>query len=128
MSKASTTALSNLFADTSVIDTVVGEEGLWSLISMSTSQNPEVQRHAARAFWHLAVHHENKLLLYEKGGLASLIKLSKSGGKKTQARVLADEALRRLREDQHMAKCIEEEERRLDEEFKRSLQNDPTRI
>ena len=109
LQEVSSSALSNMFADTSVIDTIVREEGLWSIISMATSPNSKIQRHAARAFWHLAVHHENKKLLHELGGLQSLVKLAKCGERKTQSTLLAEEAISRLSEDSFMKEKIMEE-------------------
>ena len=98
-----------MFADTSVIDTIVREEGLWSINAMATSTSPRVQRHAARAFWHLAVHQENKKLLYDLGGLRSLVKLAKSGERNIQSTLLAEEAISRLSEDAFMRAKIKEE-------------------
>ena len=109
LQKVSSSALSNMFADTSVIDTIVREEGLWSINAMATSTSPRVQRHAARAFWHLAVHQENKKLLYDLGALRSLVKLAKSGERNIQSTLLAEEAISRLSEDAFMRAKIKEE-------------------
>lgn len=54
----------------------VKEEGLWSVIAMAQSPHNMVQRHAARAFWHLAMHCENKQQIMEMGGLQTLVRLS----------------------------------------------------
>ena len=109
LQEVSSSALSNMFADTSVIDTIVREEGLWSIISMANSPSPKIQRHAARAFWHLAVHHENKKLLYDLGGLSSLVKLARNGERNIQSTLLAEEAISRLSEDAFMRGKIKEE-------------------
>ncbi|CAI5463318.1 unnamed protein product [Closterium sp. Yama58-4] len=53
-------ALQSLLGDGVILNGVIREEGLWSIIAMAQSQHHEVQRLAARAFWYLAIHCENK--------------------------------------------------------------------
>lgn len=82
--EAGATALLNLCSEASVIDQVVSEEGLLSLNAMSQSPEPEVQKLAARSFWHLATHHEDKRKIVKLGGLQSLLKLSKLSERNVQ--------------------------------------------
>ena len=58
--EASADALHSLCADGVILNSVIKEEGLWSIVTMAQSPHHEVQRLAARAFWHLAIHSENK--------------------------------------------------------------------
>ena len=81
---------------------------------MAQSPSPDVQRHAARAFWHLAVHHENKRHILEMGGAQSLLLLSRLGERNLQACLLAEEALRRLSEDPEVANELARERDGLD--------------
>eukprot|EP00976_Prorocentrum_cordatum_P061994 1176544-Prorocentrum_minimum.AAC.2 len=57
---AAADAVANMCTDMHIINAVVREEGLWSVVAMSQSPNRIVQRHAARAFLHL-VREENSL-------------------------------------------------------------------
>ena len=65
---AAAKALAGLCSDTTIIDAVVEEQGLWSVITMAQSPHLDVQRHAARAFWHLAVQHEDKRKVHSLPG------------------------------------------------------------
>ena len=91
-----------------MIDTMAREEGLWSLISMSSSVSPDVQRHAARAFFHLARKEEAKSL-FDLAALRALLKLTNGSGRDPQSKILAHEAIKRLLEDEEMEALILEE-------------------
>lgn len=114
LQKTAASALANLCSDAAIINVVVREEGLWSVVQMAQSPSPDVQRHAARAFWHLAVHHENKRHILEMGGAQSLLLLSRLGERNLQACLLAEEALRRLSEDPEVANELARERDGLD--------------
>mmetsp|Transcript_50612 Transcript_50612/g.161970 ORF Transcript_50612/g.161970 Transcript_50612/m.161970 type:complete len:113 (+) Transcript_50612:240-578(+) len=88
---------------------------------MAQSPNPEVQRHAARAFWHLAVHHDNKRQVMDMGGLQSLLKLSRVGERNLQATLLAEEALKKLAEDPVVAAALERERQLLEDPQEEAL-------
>ncbi len=60
-----------------------------------------VQRHAARALWHLTGTSQAGLRqrVLDGGGLNALLRLAKSGNKGVQAKALARRALKRLAQD-----------------------------
>jgi hypothetical protein len=60
-----------------------------------------LQRHVARALWHLATAEESRHLLVEQGGLAALQRLVDAPDSRGQfSRTLAQQGLRRIAEDQ----------------------------
>lgn len=68
--EAAAEALGSMCADGLILNSVIKEEGLWSVIAMAQSPHGEVQRLAARAFWYLAIHSENKRQVRTRRSLA----------------------------------------------------------
>eukprot|EP00899_Mesostigma_viride_P026278 jgi/Mesvir1/6835/Mv09015-RA.2 len=80
-----------------VVNVVVREEGLVSVLAMARSDQPDVQRQAASAFWHLAVHHDDKkLLLKLPEGMRCLLALARLEDENPKASLLAKDALQKL--------------------------------
>ena len=60
-----------------------------------------LQRHVARALWHLATAEDSRQLLVDQGGLGPLLRLAQAqDARSVQSRTLAQQALKRLAEDQ----------------------------
>ena len=58
-----------------------------------------LQRHVARAFWHVASTEDNRVRILAHGGLGSLLRLAQADNKGIQSQSLARQALRRLADD-----------------------------
>jgi len=95
---------------------VVKEEGLWSLMAMAQSSHEGVQRHAARALWHLAMAPSSAGItsnqVMDMGGLPTLVRLSTLSTSNPQATLLAEEALAKLSEDPAVKLLVEKESER----------------
>jgi hypothetical protein len=94
----------------------VQEEGLWSLMAMAQSSHESVQRHAARALWHLAMAPPSAGItsnqVMDMGGLPTLVRLSTLSTSNPQATLLAEEALAKLSEDPAVKLLVERESER----------------
>lgn len=92
---------------------MVKEEGLWSLMAMAQSSHEGVQRHAARALWHLAMADRiTSHQVMDMGGLPTLVRLSTLATSNPQATLLAEEALAKLSEDPAIKLLVEKESAR----------------
>jgi hypothetical protein len=75
------------------------EPGVRPLVALAGSQDGEVQRHAAAALWHLAVHPDARRATVEAGGLEALLTLARLQ-RNVAARELALQALLRCSDDE----------------------------
>ncbi|KAK9807012.1 hypothetical protein WJX72_010768 [[Myrmecia] bisecta] len=92
--------LANLCSDSTLIGSLIQTpDCLLALSHLAAMPDREVQRHVARAFWHLTGSEEHREAALGGGALASLLRLAQADTKSVQSRTLARQALRRLAED-----------------------------
>lgn len=85
-----------------------GPAGLGAVVRMAASEDSEVQRQAAAALWHLAVHPEGRRRVVAAGALAALLAMARSR-RNVRARELAQQALRQCYEDPATLSRLQEE-------------------
>ncbi|GAB4819113.1 hypothetical protein N2152v2_006159 [Parachlorella kessleri] len=93
-------AVGNLCADPLMVaEALEGHGGLGVLISLALSQDAEVQKHAARALWHLVAQPDTRGRAVAAGALPRLLSLARTTKRGVQTRRLACQALRVCQED-----------------------------
>lgn len=92
--------IANLCADPAALLFELGSSpGLAPVVALALSSDAEVQRHAAAALWHLAVHPEARAAAVEVGALNALLSLAQLQ-RNVAARDLARQALLRCCDDE----------------------------
>ncbi|BDA48009.1 probable protein FAN at N-terminal half [Coccomyxa sp. Obi] len=98
-------ALANLCSDPSLAQQLVGSGGMSALVELANSSDREVQRHTARAFWHLAsMEGPAAEAAVQSESLGALLRLAAPEGK--QGAQMARQALRRLCEDPSVGEAL----------------------
>lgn len=99
--------IANLCADPAALLSELGSSpGLAPVVALALSSDAEVQRHAAAALWHLAVHPEARAAAVEAGALNALLSLAQLQ-RNVAARDLARQALLRCCDDEPMRQRVE---------------------
>ncbi|KAK9819324.1 hypothetical protein WJX74_006280 [Apatococcus lobatus] len=116
--------LANLCSDPHLLSHIAANPAtIPALTTLSQSPIKDVQRHAARAFWHLAFAEDSKPRLLEAQGLPAMLRLALPATYSTATQALSRQALRRLADDPQVKDQIFQESPLSAQEMENMLYN-----